>query len=44
MHSFYFLVNFGFKFERGAEDVRRAVLKVCLLGSAHLSDQKEEFS
>jgi len=44
MHSFFFLVHFGFKFEGGAQDVGRAVLKVCLLGSAHLGYQIEEFS
>ena len=44
MNAFYFLVHFTFKFEGGAQDVGRAVLKVCLLGTSHLGDQVEEFS
>ena len=44
MHSFYFLVHFVFKFAGSAQDVRRAILEVCLLGASHLGDQEEEFS
>lgn len=44
MNAFYFLVHFTFQFEGGAKDVGRAVLEVCLLGSAHLGYQVEEFS
>lgn len=44
MHSFYFLVNFMFKFAGGAQDVRRAVLEISLLGASHLGDQEEELS
>lgn len=43
MHSFYFLIHFTFKFERGAEDVGRAVFKICLLGTSHLGYEVEEF-
>lgn len=43
MHSFYFLIHFGFKFERGAEDIGRTIFKVCLLGTSHLGNEVEEF-
>lgn len=42
MHSFYFLVNFGFKFAGGAQDVGRAIFEISLLGASHLGDQIEE--
>lgn len=43
-HSFYFLVNFVFKFAGGAQDVGRAVLEICLLGASHFGDQVEELT
>lgn len=43
-NTFYFLVDFVFKFARGPEDIVVAVGEVRGLGRAHLCDQVEKFS
>lgn len=43
MNAIYFLVHFTFQFERGAQDVGRAVLEVGLLGASHLGYQVKKF-